>query len=78
MGIIHIVNKKNLKLRLKKRKILNRYDKFSFTFYKKVQNGFVKLSKFNSKKYLIVNSNKNIIENKNIIVKKIQKLLNIK
>ena len=31
--------------RLKLRKKLNRYDKFNNNFYKKVQNGFIKLSK---------------------------------
>ena len=31
--------------RLNDRKSLNRYDKFNFRFYQKVQNGFLKLSK---------------------------------
>ena len=31
--------------RLRLRKSLNRYDKFHDTFYRKVQNGFIKLSK---------------------------------
>ena len=75
---LHTVNEKNLKLRLSKRKILNRYDKFNFKFYKKVQKGFIKQSKVNKKKYLIINSNKKINENKNIIIKKIRKLINIK
>ena len=44
---LHVVKEKNLKLRLSKRKILNRYDKFSFKFYKKVQNGFINQSKTN-------------------------------
>ena len=74
---LHIVNEKNLKLRLSKRRILNRYDKFNLTFYRKVQNGFIKQSKMNKRKYLIINSNKKIYENKNIIIKKFQKLLNI-
>ena len=47
----HVVNEKNLKLRLAKRKILNRYDKFSFRFYKKVQNGFINQSKTNRRKH---------------------------
>ena len=74
---LHIVNEKNLKLRLSKRRILNRYDKFNLAFYRKVQNGFIKQSKMNKRKYLIINSNKKIYENKNIIIKKFQKLLNI-
>ncbi len=72
---LHVVNEKNLKLRLGKRKILNRYDKFSFNFYKKVQNGFINQS--NKRKYLIINSNIKIDQNKKIIITKIKKLLNI-
>ena len=71
---LNIVNKKNLILRLKKRKNLNRYDKFNYDFYSKVQNGFLKLSK-NKKKYLIVNSNLPISQNKQIIINKIKNLI---
>tara|TARA_B100000579_G_scaffold14787_1_gene10520 strand:- start:292 stop:903 length:612 start_codon:yes stop_codon:yes gene_type:complete len=71
---LNIVNKKNLILRLKKRKNLNRYDKFNYNFYSKVQNGFLKLSK-NKKKYLIVNSNLPISQNKQIIINKIKNLI---
>ena len=42
---LNIVNKKNLQKRLKKRKTLNRYDKFKISFYNRVQKGFIKLSK---------------------------------
>ena len=42
---VNIVSQKNMKKRLKKRKKLNRYDKFSDIFYKKVQKGFLKISK---------------------------------
>ena len=45
---LNLVNKKNLFLRLQKRKTLNRYDKFDMKFYNKVQNGFLKLA--NTKK----------------------------
>ena len=41
----NIVNKKNMKIRFNKRKSLNKYDKFNYSFYTKVQNGFLKLSK---------------------------------
>ena len=75
---LNIVNKKNLKMRLLKRKKLNRYDKFNYTFYNKVQNGFLNQASKKKQKYLIVNSNKNIIENKIIIINKINKLLKIK
>ena len=57
---LHIVNQKNLKIRLHKRKSLNRYDKFNYSFYKKVQNGFIKQANLNNKKYLMVDSNHKI------------------
>ena len=71
---LNTVSKKNLKIRLKKRKILNRYDNFNFKFYSKVQKGFLKLSK-NKKKYLIVNSNFPISKNKKLIINKLEKLI---
>ena len=71
---LNTVNKKNLKLRLKKRRNLNRYDKFNYKFYSKVQDGFLKLAK-NKKNYLIVNSNLPIIENKKIIISKLKKII---
>ena len=74
---LHIVNDKNLKLRIFRRKVLNRYDKFSYTFYKKVQAGFIKQSKLYKKKYLIINSNNKITENKKIIIKKLQNIIKI-
>ena len=64
---LHIINKKNLNKRMLKRKNLNRYDKFNYSFYQKVQNGFIKMANLNKTKYLIVNSNKKINENKTII-----------
>ena len=72
---LHTVNQKNLKYRLSRRKSLNKYDKFKFDFYNKVQKGFIKLSRLNKKKYLLVNSNNSISVNKDIIIQKIQKLL---
>ena len=74
---LNIVNEKNLKKRLFKRKRLNRYDMFKHTFYKKVQKGFIRQSKLKSTKYLIVNSNIKIEDNKRIIINKINKILNI-
>ena len=71
---LNTVNKKNLSLRLKKRKNLNRYDKFNLNFYAKVQKGFLKLCK-NKKNYLIVNSNLPISQNKKIIINKLEKLI---
>ena len=72
---LNLVNKKNMIKRLRLRKSLNRYDKFHSTFYNKVQNGFIKLSKKNKKKYLIVNSNLDIETNKSLIIKKIKRLI---
>ena len=71
---INKVSKKNLIIRLKKRKIKNRYDKFNYSFYKKVQNGFLKLAK-NNKNCIIINSDLSLIENKKIIKLNLIKLL---
>mgnify|MGYP001490243644 FL=1 len=72
---LHLVNMKNLNKRVNKRR-KNRYDSFNNKFYTKVQNGFIKISK-NKKDYLIIDSNKNIIDNKKIILKKINNIINI-
>ena len=72
---LNLVNNKNLYDRLKKRKSLNRYDKFNMKFYNKVQRGFVKLSNINNRKYQLINSNLNIDKNEKIILNKIDKLI---
>ena len=72
---LNIVNKKNLQKRLKIRKSLNRYDKFKMSFYNKVQNGFIKLSKKQKNKYQLINSNLEIDKNEKLILKKIDKLI---
>ena len=72
---LNIVSEKNMIKRLKKRKRLNRYDKFDKNFYKKVQRGFIKLSTKKPKKYLIVNSNLNIKTNEKLVIKKIKELI---
>ena len=69
------VNTKNMIKRLKKRKSLNRYDKFKNDFYKKVQKGFLKLARKNRKKYLVIDSNKNKAQNETLIINKINNLL---
>jgi dTMP kinase len=72
---LNIVNEKNMKNRFKKRINLNKYDKFNYSFYDKVQQGFLKLAK-KKNNYLIIDSNKNnIAENYQIIIKKIKKLI---
>jgi len=74
---LNLINMINLKLRLSKRQNLNRYDNFKISFYKKIQNGFIKITKKNKKKYLLVNSNNSINENKKIILNKTIKLLGL-
>jgi len=75
---LNLVSKKNLILRLTKRSKLNRYDKFKTNFYLKVQNGFIKISNTNKKKYLKINSNLDISVNKKIIIHKVKSILNLK
>ncbi len=71
---VNIVNKHNMNVRLKKRNKINKYDKFNFSFYKKVQKGFLSLSK--KKNYLVIDSNKKSLEeNYQIIIKRIEKLI---
>jgi len=72
---LNTVNKNNMIKRLKLRNKLNRYDKFSYIFYKKVQNGFLKLAKKNMKNYMIVDSNQKIEFNKILIRRQIDKLI---
>ena len=75
LTILSIVNQKNFKKRLKLRKNNNKYDKFSFSFYNKVQKGYLKIAK-NNNRYLIIDSNKNTIkENSDIIFNNINKFI---
>jgi len=72
---LHLVDPKNMKKRLIRRKNLNRYDKFKMIFYKRVQAGYIKLSNKNRKKYLKINSNLDINGNKKIILNKIKQII---
>ena len=72
---LNLVNKKNLYSRLKKRKSLNRYDKFDMSFYSKVQKGFVKLSNINKEKYQLINSNLDIKKNEKLVLSTIDRLI---
>ena len=72
---LNIVSKKNLIHRLKKRKSLNRYDKFKLKFYDKVQKGYLKIAKSNSKSYKLIDSNLDQKKNEKIIKDKIDKLI---
>ena len=64
--------------RLKKRKLKNRYDKFSKKFYINAQNSFIKIAKQNKKSYFVFDnsSNDNSIHKK--ILNIINKKLNVK
>ena len=72
---LNIVSLKNMNNRLKKRKKLNRYDKFNTVFYNKVQKDFLDILKKKKNKYLKVNSNLEINFNKKLIINKIKKLI---
>ena len=62
-------------LRISNRKIINRYDKFKKSFYKKVQNGFLKISSKNKSKYMIINSSNKFKTNQTIILHQVKKLI---
>ena len=64
-----------MKKRLKLRRSLNRYDKFTNKFYKNVQKGFLKLASKNKRKYKIINSNLDIKYNQEIVIQSIKKLI---
>ena len=72
---LNLVNPKNMKERLLKRKKLNRYDQFNPSFYKKVQEGFLKIFKKNRKRYMKIDSNLDITYNKNLVLNKIKELI---
>ena len=72
---LNIVNQRNMKMRLMKRKKLNRYDQFTNNFYDKVQKGFIKIFKKNTKKYMKIDSNLDINHNEKIILNKINDLI---
>ena len=57
--------------RINERGKKNRYDKFSKSFYIKVQNAFVKIAKKNKKKYLVLDNSSDSNEIEKIILKRI-------
>ena len=65
---------KDMVKRLNLRKNKNRYDNFKINFYKKVQKGFLKLSK-NKTNYIIIDSSENLEENKKKVLRKILKII---
>ena len=72
---LNLVNQKNMKQRLIERKKLNRYDKFNNLFYHRVQLGFLKICSKRPNKYMKIDSNLDIIDNKKKILNKIDKLI---
>ena len=70
------VSKKTSRKRLKNRKIKNRYDNFSQSFYTKAQNSFLKIAK-NKKNYFILNTSKNDNKIEKIIFNIVKKYLKI-
>jgi len=71
LTILLTVDIKKAFSRLKLRKSMNRYDKFSKNFYIRVQKGFLKNAMINKKRYLILNNtyDNKIVENS--ILKKV-------
>jgi dTMP kinase len=72
---LNLVNMTNLQSRLSKRKNLNRYDKFKISFYKKIQNGFIKIAKKNKKKYYIFDNSEDDKNLEKIIFKLVRSKL---
>ena len=62
--------------RLGKRKVKNRYDKFSKSFYIKAQQSFLKIAKKNKKKYFIFDNSKDTAHIEKQILKVVLKKLN--
>jgi len=62
--------------RLSKRKLKNRYDKFSKSFYIKAQQSFLKIAKKNKKKYFIFDNSKDSANIEKEILKVVLKKLN--
>ena len=73
LTFILTVNIKKAMQRLRKRKVKNRYDKFSINFYSKVQKAFIKISKTNKRRYFVLDNSKDSDEIEKIILKKFLK-----
>jgi dTMP kinase len=69
------LNVNKSKLRISNRKIINRYDKFKKSFYKRVQDGFLKIYNKNKSNYMIINSTNKYKINQDIIFCQVKKLL---
>ena len=75
LTFLSVVRKNDMKKRLNSRKHKNKYDKFNYNFYNKVQKGYLQLSK-NKKKYVILDSSKyNIIDIRKKIINSLTKVI---
>ena len=75
MTFILKVNVSKALYRIKKRRKINRYDKFSKTFYTNVQKAFIKIAKKDKKRCVVFDNTKdsNLVEK--LIFKKVLKTL---
>ena len=69
------VNLNKAMKRIKRRKNNNRYDRFPVSFYKKVQNSFLKIGRSNKKKYIILDNSRDNKDIEMIIFEKCLKFL---
>ena len=69
------VNLNKAMKRIKSRKNNNRYDRFPISFYKKVQNSFLKIGRSNKKKYIILDNSRDNKDIEMIIFEKCLKFL---
>ena len=69
------VNLNKAMKRIKRRKNNNRYDRFPVSFYKKVQNSFLKIGRSNKRRYIILDNSKDNKDTEMIIFEKCLKFL---
>ena len=69
------VNIKKAMDRLKKRRNKNRYDRFTSNFYNKVQKAFIKISKKNKSRYMLIDNSKDNTDVEKIIFSKFLNLI---
>ena len=62
--------------RIKKRKNNNRYDKLSKSYYNKVQNAFLKISRKNNRHYVVIDNSKDTVKTEQFIFSKFNEKLN--
>ena len=70
LTFVLIANIKKAMQRLNKRKVKNRYDKFSKKFYSSVQKAFIKIARKNKKRYIILDNSKDSNDIERIILER--------